>query len=184
MYEIEETEHQNQKRKLDTGVKIGLIAILINLITVSVYIYQAKIMREQLHASSWPYLEWQLLFNEQTGLKLELTNNGVGPALIKGVAMKGVAMKLNKKEIEPDSLFKELLGTNAFRHLTTRIEHRALSSQNSFRAFQVTNSEWAEKLFIKFNSSDFEFNVCYESIYGEQWTTTAAMVNAGMDCSI
>ncbi len=178
MAEIEETKHQGKKRRLDTGVTIGLIAILINIIMVSVYIYQAKIMREQLHASSWPYLEWQLLFNEQTGLKLELTNNGVGPALIKGVVM-----KLNQKEIEPDSLFKELLGTNTFPHLTARIDNRVLSSQNSIRAFQVTNSEWAEKLFIMLNKSVFEFRVCYESIYGDQWTTTGTMVNKGMDCS-
>jgi len=162
---------------LSTGVKIGLIAILINVITVSVYIYQAKIMKEQLHASSWPYLEWQLVFNEDTGIKLELSNNGVGPALIKGVTM-----KLNKKEIEPDSLFKELLGTNAFPHLTSKIENRVLSSQNSIKAFQVTNPEWAEKLFAKFNSSDFEFRVCYESIYGDGWTTSGTTVEEGMDC--
>ncbi|MBK8703390.1 MAG: hypothetical protein IPN33_07030 [Saprospiraceae bacterium] len=38
MEEIEDTKHQGQKSKLDTGVIIGLIAIVINLITVSVYI--------------------------------------------------------------------------------------------------------------------------------------------------
>ncbi len=174
MEELDDTNRQGQKRKLDTGIIIGLIAILINLITVSVYIYQARIMREQLHASSWPYLEWLLVFNQEKGLKLELTNNGVGPALIKEVKM-----KLNGKEVKPDSLFIELLGTNSFPHLTSRIENRVLSSQNSIRPFQVVNSEWAEKIFMKLDSSNFELQVCYESIYGDQWTTTGTSVTAG-----
>lgn len=166
-----------QKRKLDTGVVIGLIAILINLITVSVYIYQARIMREQLHASSWPYLEWILVFNEEAGLKLEVTNNGVGPALIKEVSM-----KLNGKKIEADSLFTELLGTNYFPHVTAAIENRVLSSQNSIRPFQITNQEWAKKIFIKLDSSKFEFKICYESIYGDRWSTTGTSVAEGGNC--
>lgn len=179
MQEIEDLKPQppGHKSKLDTGVVIGLIAILINLITVSVYIYQARIMREQLHASSWPYLEWILVFNEETGLKLELTNNGVGPALIKDVNM-----KLNGKEIVPDSLFIKLLGTNYFPHVTARIENRVLSSQNSIRPFQITNQEWAEKIFLKLDSSKFEFTVCYESIYGDRWTTTGTSVIEGGNC--
>ena len=177
MEEIEDTKHQGQKSKLDTGVIIGLIAIVINLITVSVYIYQARIMREQLHSSSWPYLEWLLIYNEDNGLKLELTNNGVGPALIKDAMM-----KLNGKEIQPDSLFIELLGTTSFPHLTSRIENRVLSSQNSIRPFQITNHEWAEKIFLLLNSSNFEFKVCYESIYGDRWTTTGTSVIEGGNC--
>ena len=177
MQEIEDKKDIRQKRRLDTGVIIGLIAILINLITVSVYIYQARIMREQLHASSWPYLEWLMVFNEETGLKLELTNNGVGPALIKDVSM-----KLNGKKIKSDSLFIELLGTNSFPHLTSRIDNRVLSSQNSIRLFQVVNSEWAQKIYLKLNSSNFEFYVCYESIYGDRWTTTGTNVTEGINC--
>jgi len=179
MEEIEDIKPPapGQKNKLDTGVAIGLIAILINLITLSVYIYQARIMREQLHASSWPYLEWILVFNEEAGLKLELTNNGVGPALIKDVNM-----KLNGKEIKPDSLFIELLGTDYFPHLTARVENRVLSSQNSIRPFQITNHEWAEKIFVKLDSSNFEFKVCYESIYGDRWTTTGTSVTEGGNC--
>lgn len=179
MEEIEDSKPPvpEKKSKLDTGVAIGLVAILINLITVSVYIYQARIMREQLHASSWPYLEWILLFNEETGLKLELTNNGVGPALIKDVDM-----KLNGKQIKPDSLFIELLGTDYFPHVTARIENRVLSSQNSILPFQITNQEWAEKIFLKLDSSNFEFKVCYESIYGDRWTTTGTSVIEGGNC--
>lgn len=177
MEEIEDTKPQKQKNKLDTGVIIGLTAIVINLITVSVYIYQANIMREQLHASSWPYLEWLLIFNQETGLKLELTNNGVGPALIKDVQM-----KLNGKEVKPDSLFIELLGTTAFPHLTSRVENRVLSSQSSIRPFQIVNQEWASKIFLKLNSSKFEFKVCYESIYGDKWATTGTSVTKGNSC--
>lgn len=166
---------KNQKPRFDTGVTIGLVAILINIITVSVYMYQAKIMREQLHSSSWPYLEWLLIFNEEQGLKLELTNNGVGPALIKEVDV-----KLNGASINPDSLFVELIGTDYFPHVTSRVKNRVLSPQNSIRPFQIINPEWAQKIFIKLDSSKFQFFVCYESIYGDKWTSIGTDVVEGV----
>lgn len=161
MEEVEEIKNEKKNNRIETG-----------------YIYQARIMREQLHASSWPYLEWLLIFNEETGLKLELTNNGVGPALIKDVRM-----KLNGKEIMPDSLFFELLGTDLFPYVTSKTENRVLSAQNSIRPFQVTNTEWANKIYIMLDSNDFEFQVCYESIYGDKWTTTGTTVTKSMHCS-
>ncbi|MBK8044495.1 MAG: hypothetical protein IPK21_18650 [Haliscomenobacter sp.] len=162
---------EKPKSKFDTGVAIGLVAILINIITVSVYMYQAKIMREQLHSSSWPYLEWLLVYNQEQGLKLEITNNGVGPALIKDVEM-----RLKGVPINPDSLFVELIGTDYFPHLTSRVQNRVLSPQNSIKAFQITNQEWSGKIFNNLNASRFEFLVCYESIYGDKWTTIGTEV--------
>ncbi|MCZ8356280.1 MAG: hypothetical protein O9340_16190 [Cyclobacteriaceae bacterium] len=168
---------QKKKFKLKSGIIIGLIAILLNIITVSVYMYQAKIMKEQLHASSWPYVEWQLIFNEDTGIRLEVNNNGVGPALIKGVNV-----RLNEKSIQPDSIFIYLLGTNYFPHVTSKLDNRVLSSQNGIKLFQITNLNWAQKVKTKFDSINFELEICYESIYGEKWTTGGITVTKGSRC--
>jgi hypothetical protein len=65
--------------------------VIINIITVTVYIQQAKIMWQQLHASVWPHLECLASYNE-SGFYLEIENTGVGPAIIKGVEMtRGIA---------------------------------------------------------------------------------------------
>lgn len=88
--------------KIDTGIAIGLAAILINIITVSVYMVQANIMKNQQHASAWPYLEWLLIYNQEEGLKLEVKNNGVGPAIIKNTTF-----LLNGQPMPLDSLLSQ-----------------------------------------------------------------------------
>lgn len=50
-------------KRIDPGVWIGISAVLINIITVAVYVYQARIMQQQQHTSSWPYIEWLPSFN-------------------------------------------------------------------------------------------------------------------------
>ncbi len=164
------------KRKLDTGILIGVIAIIINIITVCVYMYQAKIMQSQQHASAWPYLEWLLIFNEEQGLQLELKNNGIGPAIIKETSV-----KLKGVEISMDSLFVELIGTDYFPHLTSVVQNRVLAPQNSIKPFQIVHTEWASKVYNELQRAKFEFSVCYESVYGDQWTTYGTKVTKS-DC--
>ncbi len=163
--------HTTQKFKLDAGVAIGLIAIIINVITVSVYMYQANIMQKQQHASAWPYLEWLLIYNQDDGLKLEVKNNGVGPAIVKNAIA-----KINGEPILLDSLFSRVIGTNNFPRLTSVIQNRVLPANASIRPFQIKNIEWAEKIYYELVAQKFEFKICYESIYGEQWVSSGTTV--------
>jgi hypothetical protein len=165
----------NSKIKSDLAVVIGVVALVINIITVLVYMYQAKIMQSQQRASAWPHVEWLLVFNEEQGLKLELRNNGIGPALIKQTKV-----TLNGETLLMHSLFVRLMGTDYFPHLTASINNRVLSPQNSIKPFQISDPMWAAKVYTELTSKKFEFSVCYESIYGDKWTTYGTEVVEGV----
>lgn len=158
----------------DMGLWIGIMAVVINIITVSVYMYQARIMQEQQHASAWPYLEWLPSFNEET-YYIEISNNGIGPAIIRNVDL--AIDDKNFSDIE--SLFVQLLGTSYFPHFTSTVQNRVLPAGKSIRLFQVNDAKWAAQVFGEMRKHDFSMNICYESIYGDRWTSKGVEVIAG-----
>lgn len=162
---------RTKQARLNTGVIIGTIAILINVIAVSVYMYQANIMQKQQYASAWPYLEWLLIFNEETGLRLEVKNNGVGPAIVKHIDV-----RLRGEPSNMDSLFSQLIGTSQFPHVTSLIKNRVLPAGGSIKPFQISNLEWASKTYQALKEQQFELRICYESIYGDQWVGSGTRV--------
>lgn len=164
MEDQNQTEKKTEKR--DLGLWIGIMAIVINIITVSVYMYQAHIMQEQQHASAWPYVEWLPSFNEET-YYVEISNNGIGPAIIKNVDI-----RLDDKHFPHiDSLFIELIGTDYFPHYKSTVENRVLPAGKSIRLFQVNSAKWAQQVFDKMLTHEFKLSICYESIYGDAWTS-------------
>ncbi|WP_106792640.1 hypothetical protein [Aquimarina sp. Aq78] len=161
-----------KNKKISSGVKVGLIAITINIITVAVYIYQTNLMQKQQHASVWPYLEWRIIYNQDDGVVLKVRNNGVGPAIINKAAI-----KLNNNPVPVlDSLFSKLLGTTQFPHLTAEVQNRVLPAGESINMIKVVDPKWAELLYAKVNESNFEMKICYESIYEDQWVCTGTIV--------
>jgi hypothetical protein len=152
--------------KRDIGLWVGIMAIAINIITVSVYMYQAHIMQTQQHASAWPYLEWLPSFNEET-YYIEITNNGIGPAIIKNVDI-----RLDDTHYATiDSLFVQLIGTDYFPHYTSTVQNRVLPAGKSIRIFQVNDTKWAGTIFSEMRKHEFKLSICYESIYGDAWTS-------------
>lgn len=161
-------------RKFEPGIWIGVIAILINIITVSVYVYQARIMLQQQHAAAWPYVEWLPSFNEETYF-VEISNNGMGPAIINDIQM-----ELNGEKMESiDSLFAKLLGTSYFPHLTSTVKNRVLPAGKSLRLFQINDSKWAAQTFVALQKQSFTLSICYSSIYGDTWISTGVTVESG-----
>jgi len=167
--EVKTEDKKPEKR--DLGLWIGIMAIIINIITVSVYMYQAHIMQTQQHASAWPYLEWLPSFNEETYF-IEITNNGIGPAIIKNVDIQ----LDGKPKVNIDSLFVELMGTAYFPHLTSTVQNRVLPPGKSIRLFQIDNDKWAGTVFSKMAEHRFTMRICYASIYGDSWFTEGITV--------
>jgi hypothetical protein len=158
-------QEEKPKDKPDRGLIIALIAIVINVVTVSVYIYQARIMQTQQHVSAWPYLEW--LFYQDDGLYIQVNNNGIGPALIKSVHL-----KLDGKEVPSfDSLVNLITGPRQIPVWFSTVQNRVLPAGQSIRALHVKDKDLANKVYQGLQEHSFEFEVCYESIYGDAWTT-------------
>ena len=163
---------KKSKKRINNGVIIGLIAIFINLVTVFVYIYQTNLMREQQHSSVWPYIEWKTVYNQNDGFKLNLSNNGIGPALITSKTI-----RLNGEE-QPnlDALFIKLIGTSKFPHTSDNIQKKVLPANASINIFKTTDPKWSELLNIAFQENKFEMEICYESIYKDKWTSIGTEV--------
>lgn len=97
---------------------VALLAVIIGLSTMVVYIYQARIMSRQVHATTWPYLEAN--FSEgSAGWKVSVHNKGIGPAIVKSTylildqhkyidsrdSIESIVLKLLKDKINSDSSF-------------------------------------------------------------------------------
>jgi hypothetical protein len=157
---------QKPKKKIDTGLLVGLSAIAISTATLFVYIYQARIMLAQQHTSVWPRVEWS--HSNVGGVYVEVKNKGIGPAIIKNAVL-----KVDGKEIPTiDSLFTELIGTHTnMPYITSYVVGRVMSPGESFKPFIVSDSLYAAKLDSAFRVREFEMDVCYCSIYNDCWLT-------------
>lgn len=155
-----------KKKKINSALLIAILALTINIITASIYIYQASIMREEQHAAVWPHVEWGLHYVQDESFYLEVKNNGVGPALIKESQM-----KLNGTiATSIDSLLVLTVGTRTLPHVYGVIDNRVLAPGESIKLIKVTDQLWAERLFYElYHSNEFEFCINYESIYGQKW---------------
>ena len=166
-----------QPKKLDTGLVVGLSAILISIATLFVYVYQARIMQEQLHTSVWPRIEWSN--SNVGGVYVEVINKGIGPAIIKDAVMKVDG----KKIYNTDSLFHELIGDHKnMRVVTSYVVGRVMAPGESFKPFLVTDSSSVYLLDSAFRVRQFEFEICYCSIYDDCWVSRGVAVDKSSFC--
>lgn len=152
---------------------IGLSALFISLLTLVVFIYQTEIMREQQHLSVLPYLTLENHYFGTENYKFVLKNSGIGPAIVKAVRVKdslGVHdtdlytyLKANYKEI--DSIQNLAHSDIVYGMLLPAGEHL------DHILLQNTPGSWQklEALVQKINTKYLEFEIEYESIYGERW---------------
>jgi len=161
-------EEPPKRKKIDRSLLIALIALLINVITVTVYLYQSMIMREQQYASAWPYLEWQSVYNQEDGYSLFVSNNGVGPAIIKNVEIMFDGQQMDNLK----SVYDRILETSEYPYLSARVANRVIPAGDQIRLMQINDPMMSELAYYRLDTADFRFRICYESIYGEGWTSS------------
>ena len=160
------------RRKVNSGVVIALIAVLINLITLVVFISQTNLMQEQQKAAVWPYVEWRYTYNEVDGFKIIVSNNGIGPALI---SKKRITLN---NEVQPnlDSLVSKLVGNSQIPHFRNDFQTKVLPANSSIYLLRSDDPKWSELLFMACREKKLEIALCYESVYSEQWISTGSDV--------
>lgn len=149
---------------------LSILAILISVGTLIIFIYQTNLIREHQYASVLPYLSIDNQGISTKNFKLILSNDGIGPAIIKSVEvitdrnsyfMDPAQYILEKKPVEKDSIdfyYSNLIPGM----LVPANEHiELIGSQGTLQ--QANNLMQAlEEINIK---------VEYESIYGSRWLT-------------
>lgn len=167
----EKLEQPIPKKKIDTGLLVGLCAIGISVATLFVYIYQARIMQSQQHASVWPYVESS--YSNVNGFHLQVQNKGIGPAIIKNAKY-----ILDDKEMDLDTLFNSLLGKKqeqmSFQY--SYVIGRVMSPGESFKPFSIPEGIYSAKMDSALSKRDFRLEICFCSIYKDCWTSKGLKV--------
>jgi hypothetical protein len=156
--------------RIKSGMMVAFSAIFVSIATLFVYLYQARIMQNQLHTSVWPYVEW-LYSNGNNQFIITVQNKGIGPAIIRDVTL-----KLDDAEMGSNSdLFKTLLGHTNFEFVNSTVAGRVILPGESIEMVHVYDSVAAraiDSLLLWDNSKHkLTFELCYCSVYDDCWKT-------------
>jgi hypothetical protein len=167
----------NSKPKFWNADKIvSFSAILISLATMGVYIYQTHLIQKEQYASVMPYLMIGSSHHNEGHFMVQLSNDGLGPAMIEEVKVHFQnkvypncdlsTFFFSKNPIKKDSLMNVFsygnVGSGMFipaNKLITLIE----INENKEMATKLSNYFWSTQ-------SPVELEIIYSSIYGEKWT--------------
>ena len=166
----------NLKPKFWNADKIvSFSAILISLATMAIYLYQTHLIQKQQHASVMPYLMIGTSHHNEGHFSVQLSNDGLGPAMIEEVKVH----YLNKEypdcdlptffytynPIEKDSSMNVFAYSNIGPGMfipANKIITLMEIDENVEMASKLKNYFWGTK-------SAVELEITYSSIYGDKW---------------
>ncbi|MBN8575518.1 MAG: hypothetical protein J0L66_01175 [Cytophagales bacterium] len=170
-------------KNLRPDIIVALIAVIIGLSTMIVYIYQARIMSKQMHATVWPYIENEFTEGSE-GFKITTQNKGVGPAIVKKYRLYFDGKSISTSRHSIDSLLRVLSGNDSLKWAFdyTNLESRVLSGGEEivFVHFKTPETLVALKKVLKGHS--INVGVCYCSVFDECWVTSAGKTEACKRC--
>ncbi len=151
--------------RIRADLVVAVLAVAIGVCTMIVYIVQARIMSQQMHASVWPYLEMLTVPGEH-GLKLIVSNKGAGPAIVKStrIFMGGAEFR----ESQLDSVLL-LLVAKIPSYVHTTMEGRVVSAGESFDFLHFPKMSEVVLLDSAFRKNDVRIETCYCSVFGDCW---------------
>lgn len=154
-----------------TEVAVAFAAIFVSTATLFVYIYQARIMQTQQQVAVWPYVEWLPSWGDH-GLYVEVSNKGIGPALVKKVTI-----KLDGKEVRNlDEMF-QLLTDSVFQDFGySTIQGRVLAAGEKMHAFVISDKAVADRIREVLTKRNFEYEICYCSVFNDCWISNGTQI--------
>jgi len=162
-----------EKEKRSASRYETFIATFIALLAVCVAGYTAYMQRQQVRAAVWPALE----FDSSNGpdIHFSLSNNGVGPAIVRHVIVK-VGDQPAKTWNE---VLDKLLGPGKHRFSESDMSGHVLAPNESMTVFTPHDVK-GNPLTDRFNPLWAEMDeICYSSTLGECWVLRASGLAAG-----
>ncbi len=149
-------------RKINYELIISMSAVMMSFIAVIVSIQQTKIAREQQKAGMWPHLEIFNTHPDSTLYTFVVSNQGVGPAIIK------------KCEIYiQDTIYQDFQGIlidYQFNGLYSNIrKDKIIQAGQNFEMIKITGSKEMDKWFKVQGEFMKGIKIQYASIYGDCW---------------
>jgi hypothetical protein len=170
--------------KLNTDRILSVTAILIGMMTLVVYFIQTRLIIDQQHAGVWPCVEISgTNFGDSTGIKedfkINVTNKGIGPALIKKVEVK-FRGKVYK---EFCNVFEVATGSNNYSK--SSLEGRTMASNETVNPIQISLSKEGHKFAqLFYNHDSIQTKIYYQSVYGKCFVSSGFDAKELPDCSI
>lgn len=162
-----------KKKKVEKQWIVAIAAVVVSVLTLFVYFYQARVMMKQQHISVWPYLEWTTTLSDEQGFYLSVQNKGIGPAIVKSTDL-----RLDDKPLEARAMLKELLGTKAdsLWIFGSVIDYRVIAPGEEIRLFHVKDNENVKVPDLMNDLKRIYYTVCYCSVYDDCWTSYGLVV--------
>ena len=147
------------------------VAFFVSAATLAVYLYQARMMREQQHVAIWPYLE--SYYNNVDGYSLAVKNKGVGPAIVQKVEM-----SLDGKPLADNhALVAAVMGTGSeLGFQNSALDHRVLAPGEEVVYFRIPDPAEAKAFQAREQGHHFDMKITYCSVYGDRWISEGMRV--------
>jgi len=145
----------------------SLVAVTLSMAAMLVSVAEVFTVRSQQRAAVWPYVEISTSYSDQ-GFMIELSNKGVGPAL-----MSDVTFKYKDEPVEDiDALIADTLGPeDAFSYESYSISNPSnsvVAAGETVNLFSVSWDERTRRLVDSWNGL-IDIETCFCSINDECW---------------
>jgi hypothetical protein len=166
------------RKKLKPDFIVAMLAVIIGLSTMFVYIYQARIMSRQMHATVWPYIEANFSYStgQNPSVSIIVTNKGVGPAIVKSAYIILDDQKYSDSQARIDSLALKLTGISGLLDSYTNLTTRVISPGEEIKFIGVTDSLKALTLIKSLSGHRIRTEICYCSVFEDCWKVESAKV--------
>lgn len=145
----------------------AISALAVSVTTVVFLGYQTLLMRTQVEASIWPYVQIASSCCGD-GFSINVQNKGVGPAIIKyaHVRVDGKP-KRNWREV-----VQALTGQPSTDFSVDSMTRRVMAANDDFKAISITSPELALKVATEASKGRLQGEVCYCSVLKQCWLAT------------
>jgi len=154
-----------KKRFWNTEKLMSFLAIILSVGTLIVFIYQTNLIKKQQYASVYPYLEMGFHGRGTEQMKFVLSNEGVGPAMIKSVQIR---QKGEVYEGQFSGFLREMTDAekgDSIQYLAGKM----LAVGAHLDLIDCRNAYTSDRMSELISEYEMEVEIEYESIYGERW---------------
>jgi hypothetical protein len=169
------------RRRWNAELIVAVMAVVIGVCTMFVYIYQARIMSKQMHASVWPLVQTTLRIHPNE-LALTINNKGVGPALVKDAAILVDGVRYSDSQNNMDSMAWVLTGKKNLLSGYTNLRERVIAANEEVRYLEITDTASITLFKKALEAHSFNIQICYCSVYGDCWTLLSGKTEACDEC--
>jgi hypothetical protein len=166
-------------QKLNTDRILSVSAILIGLMTLVVYFIQTRLIIDQQHAGVWPCVEitgTNYGGSSKQVFKVNITNKGIGPAIIKKVILK----YKGKTYREFSEIYDVAIKLGDYER--SSVEGRTMASNETFNPINIPLSTQGYRFGQMFYNDSIQVKIYYQSVYGKCFVSSGVDAKELPDC--